>query len=109
MQWSFGASDDLGSSTSSRRFERLRSYHDHEFQQGYSSSNGHFDSVREYRPQGGRLPYVNGHLDGLIPNHWAASDLSFDGAPRRELLASLPSTDALSSAYPRLLTSLYFF
>ena len=54
------------------------------FNKGYSSSNGHFDSVREYRPQGGRLPYVNGHLDGLIPNHWAASDLSHLGMRNTE-------------------------
>ncbi|KAI4317973.1 hypothetical protein L6164_025793 [Bauhinia variegata] len=78
-----GTSGDLGSSTSSCRFERSRSYHDHAFQRAYSSSsNGHFDSIRDFMPQSSTLPYVNGQVDGLIPNQWqvagsgSGSDLS---------------------------------
>ncbi|XP_045803754.1 TNF receptor-associated factor homolog 1b-like isoform X1 [Trifolium pratense] len=72
--------DDLGSSTSCR-FERSRSYHDPGFQQGYGSSIGHFDSMRDYHPQASTLPYGNGKVDGLVPNHWqmAGSDLSYLG------------------------------
>ncbi|CAL5208066.1 unnamed protein product [Lathyrus oleraceus] len=75
--------DDLGSSTSSCRFERSRSYHDPGFQQGYGSSGGHFDS-RDYHPHASALPYGNGNgkVDGLVPNQWlprAGSDLSYLG------------------------------
>lgn len=83
-----GSCDDLGSSTSSCRFERSRSYHqDHGFQRGYSSSSSrHFDSLRDYIPQGSTLPYVNGQVDGLVPNQWqlAGSDLSFLGMRNTE-------------------------
>ncbi|XP_073222957.1 TNF receptor-associated factor homolog 1b-like [Cicer arietinum] len=73
--------DDLGSSTSSCRFERSRSYHDPGFQQGYSSSGGHFDSMRDYHPQASTLSYGNGKVDGLVQNQWqmAGSDLSYLG------------------------------
>lgn len=75
-----GTSDDLGSSSSSCRFERSRSY-DPGYQQGYNSSGGHFDSRREYHPRAGALPYGNGKVDGLVPNQWqvAGSDLSYLG------------------------------
>ncbi|CAK7327203.1 unnamed protein product [Dovyalis caffra] len=75
-------SSDLGSSTSSScRFERTRSYHDGGFQRSYSSSGTHFDTLREFIPQGNPLPYANGHVDGLIPNQWqmAGSDISLMG------------------------------
>lgn len=69
--------DDLRSSASSCRFERSQSY-DYGFHQGYSSSSMHFDSIRDYVPQGSTLPYVNRHVDGFIENQWqvANSDLS---------------------------------
>ncbi|KAK7279202.1 hypothetical protein RJT34_24248 [Clitoria ternatea] len=78
--------DDLGSSTSSCRFERSRSYHDTGFQQGYSSPGRHFDSVQDYLPQASTLPYGNGKVDGLIPNQWqvAGSDLSYLGMRNSE-------------------------
>ncbi|OIW07653.1 hypothetical protein TanjilG_07695 [Lupinus angustifolius] len=77
--------DDLGSSSSSCRFERSHSYqyHDSGFQQGYSLSGGHFDSPRDYLPQApSTLPYVgNGKVDEFMPNQWqvAGSDLSYLG------------------------------
>ena len=76
-----GTNDDLGSSSSSCRFERSRSYHDPGFQQGYSSSSGHFDSLRDYLPQVSTLPYGNGKVDRMMPNQWqvAGSDLSYLG------------------------------
>jgi hypothetical protein len=76
------ANDDHGSSTSSCRFERSQSYHhDHGFRGGYNSSHGHFDSPRDYIPQVSSMPYVNGQVDGLIPNQWqvAGSDLLYAG------------------------------
>lgn len=68
---------DVGSSSSSCRFERTHSMHDDGFRQGYQSSGTHFDSMREFIPQASALPYVNGHVDGF-PNQWpvAGSDLS---------------------------------
>ncbi|KAK7268730.1 hypothetical protein RIF29_21438 [Crotalaria pallida] len=84
----FGAVDDLGSSSSSCRFERSRSYHhDHGFQGGYSSSGGHFDSLRDYIPHTSTLPYANGQVDGMVPNQWrqvAGSDLSYLGMRNSE-------------------------
>lgn len=81
-----GTSDDLGSLTSSCRFERSRSYHDYGFQRGYSSSGAHFESMREYVPQASTLPYVNSHVDGLMQNQWqvAGSDLSYLGMRNTE-------------------------
>ncbi|KAJ1383937.1 hypothetical protein SESBI_42949 [Sesbania bispinosa] len=82
-----GANDDLGSSTSSCRFERSQSYHhDHGFRGGYNSSSGHFDSLRDYVPQVSSIPYVNGQVDGLIPNQWqiAGSDLLYVGMRNTE-------------------------
>ncbi|KAI4345762.1 hypothetical protein L6164_012858 [Bauhinia variegata] len=81
-----GTSDDLGSSASSCRFERSRSYHDQAFQRAYSSSSGHFDLMREYIPQTSTLPYVNGQVDGLIQNQWqmGSSDLSYLGLRNNE-------------------------
>ncbi|XP_027363885.1 TNF receptor-associated factor homolog 1a-like [Abrus precatorius] len=78
-----GANDDLGSSTSSCRFERSQSFqHDHGFQGGYSSSGGHFDSLRDCISPMSNVPYVNGQVDGLIPNNqWqvGGSDLLYLG------------------------------
>ncbi|MED6139158.1 hypothetical protein PIB30_081277 [Stylosanthes scabra] len=73
--------NDLGSSSNSCRFERSHSYHDPGFQQGYSSSSGHFDSLRDYLPQVSTLPYGNGKVDRMMPNQWqvAGSDLSYLG------------------------------
>lgn len=68
---------NVGSSTSCR-FERTRSYHDEGFHRSYSSSAGHYEPVREFIPQTNPLPYVNGQIDGLIPNQWQmpGSDMS---------------------------------
>lgn len=77
-----GANDDSGSSTSSCRFQRSQSYHnDHGFQGGYNSSHQQFDPLRDYFPQASSMPYVNGHVDGSIPNQWqvAGSDLLYAG------------------------------
>jgi hypothetical protein len=76
------ANDYHGSSTSSCRLERSQSYHhDHGFRGGYNSSHGQFDSPRDYIPQVSSMPYVNGQVDGLIPNQWqvAGSDLLYAG------------------------------
>ncbi|CAK8572019.1 unnamed protein product [Lathyrus sativus] len=80
------ANDDRGSSTSCR-LERSQSYHhDHGFRGGYNSSHGHFDSLRDFIPQVRSMPYVNGHVDGLIPNQWqmAGSDLLYAGMRNTE-------------------------
>ncbi|KHN00312.1 MATH domain-containing protein [Glycine soja] len=81
-----GTDDDLGSSTSSCRFERSRSYHDAGFQQGYSTSGRHYDSLQDYVPQASTLSYGNGKVDGMIPNQWqvAGSDLSYLGMRNTE-------------------------
>ncbi|BAT94708.1 hypothetical protein LR48_Vigan09g111400 [Vigna angularis] len=82
-----GANDDLGSSTSSCRFERSRSYHhDHRLQGGYSLSGGHYDSVRDYIPPMNNVHCVNGQVDGLIPNQWqvGGSDLLYLGMRNTE-------------------------
>ncbi|KAK8467647.1 hypothetical protein PHAVU_007G129700 [Phaseolus vulgaris] len=74
------ANDDLGSSTSSCRFERSRSYHhDHRFHGGYRLSGGDYDSLRDYNPPMSSVHCVNGQVDGLIPNQWqvAGSDLLY--------------------------------
>lgn len=89
-QYSFpgelGAASDMGSSSSSCRFERTRSYDDGGFQRSYSSSGSHYESLREYVPQASHLPYVNGQIDGLIQNQWpmAGSDLSLLGMRNAE-------------------------
>ncbi|KAH9682193.1 TNF receptor-associated factor [Citrus sinensis] len=79
-------SSDIGSSAGSCKFERTRSYHDDGFQRGYSSSVGHFDSVREFIPQATALPYSNGQIDGMIPTMWPmpGSDLSLMGMRNTE-------------------------
>ncbi|KAK7344584.1 hypothetical protein VNO77_14361 [Canavalia gladiata] len=82
-----GTNDDLGSSTSSCRLERSRSYHDTAFQQGgYSSSGRHFESLQDYLPRTSTLSYGNGKVDGLVPNQWqvAGSDLSYLGMRNTE-------------------------
>jgi len=82
-----GANDDLGSSTSSCRFERSRSYHhDHRFQGGYRLSGGHYDSLRDYIPPVSSVHCVNGQVDGFIPNQWqvAGSDQLYLGMRNTE-------------------------
>lgn len=80
-----GVSSDMGSATSSCRFERTRSYQEDGFQRGYTLG-GHYEPVREFTPQAGPIPYVNGQIDGLIPNQWpmAGSDLSLLGMRNTE-------------------------
>ncbi|KAG4919527.1 hypothetical protein JHK84_056835 [Glycine max] len=82
-----GADDDLGSSTSSCRLERSRSFqHDHRLQGGYGLSGGHYHSLRDYIPPVSGVPGVNGQVDGLIPNQWqvAGSDLLYLGMRNTE-------------------------
>ena len=82
-----GADDDLGSSTSSCRFERSQSYHhDHRFQGGYDLSGGHYDSLRDYIQPMSSVPGVNGQVDGLIRNQWqvAGSDVLYLGMRNTE-------------------------
>ncbi|KAG4394711.1 hypothetical protein GLYMA_20G086700v4 [Glycine max] len=79
-----GTDDDLGSSTSSCRLERSRSYHDAGFQQGYSTSGWHYDSLQDYVPQASTLSYGNGKVDGMIPNQWQVADLSYLGMRNTE-------------------------
>ncbi|KAF3456851.1 hypothetical protein FNV43_RR01505 [Rhamnella rubrinervis] len=81
-----GAASDMGSSSSSCRFERTRSYQDGGFQRSYNSSGVHYESLREYVPQASHLPYVNGQIDGLVQNQWpmAGSDLSLLGMRNAE-------------------------
>jgi len=82
-----GTNDDLGSSASSCRFERSRSYQDARFQQGYSSSGRHFDMRPDYLPQASTMSsYGNGKVEGLTPNQWqvAGSDLSYLGMRNTE-------------------------
>ncbi|KAJ0937993.1 putative MATH/TRAF domain, Immunoglobulin-like domain-containing protein [Helianthus annuus] len=72
-----GSLDQVGPSTSSCRFDRSRSFHE-ELQHGY---NGGFDFPRDMiSPQPNLQPYVNGQIDGLVPNRWqiGGSDLSYD-------------------------------
>ncbi|KAH6821667.1 hypothetical protein C2S53_019181 [Perilla frutescens var. hirtella] len=68
-----------GLPTSSCRFERTRSYQDDVFQQSYGASH---EMLGNMIPQTGSRPYLNGQIDGLIPNQWqvAGSDLPFLGA-----------------------------
>ncbi|KAK4361561.1 hypothetical protein RND71_020513 [Anisodus tanguticus] len=72
-----GMSADLGSSTSSCRFERTQSYHDdiqHNFYEGPFDSAR--DMIRQPNPQ-----FISGQIDGLVPNQWQmmGSDPSFLG------------------------------
>ncbi|TYH55810.1 hypothetical protein ES332_D09G261600v1 [Gossypium tomentosum] len=66
-----GMSDEMGSSNGACRFDRARSFHDDGFRQGYStSSDNHFDTLREFIPHANPLPYANGQIDGLVPTQW---------------------------------------
>ncbi|XP_038877174.1 TNF receptor-associated factor homolog 1a isoform X2 [Benincasa hispida] len=75
-----GMAGDIGSSTSSCRFERTRSYHDGGFQRGYTSSISHYEPAMDFIPPSSQQQHLNGQIDGLVPN-WraAASDLSLLG------------------------------
>jgi hypothetical protein len=88
------SNDDVASS-SSCRFERMRSYHGDRFQRGYSPVNSHhFDSLREYNnnniPQASpSLLYMNGQVEGggMMQNHWPiapGSDLAMLGMRNSE-------------------------
>ncbi|KAL5542149.1 hypothetical protein UlMin_009859 [Ulmus minor] len=72
------AGSNAGPSGNSCRFERTRSYHDDGFQRNFSSPLPPYESVREFMPQTSPLPYVNGQIEGLIPNQWqmGGSDMS---------------------------------
>ncbi|KAL0367064.1 UNVERIFIED_CONTAM: TNF receptor-associated factor1a [Sesamum radiatum] len=71
-------SSSLGPSVSSCRFDRSRSYHDDGFQHGQVGSGRTYDTVRDMIPQASR-PYVNGQIDGFLPNQWqmAGSDMPY--------------------------------
>ncbi|KAL0367058.1 UNVERIFIED_CONTAM: TNF receptor-associated factor1a [Sesamum radiatum] len=71
-------SSGLGPSVSSCRFDRSRSYHDDGFQHGQVGSGRTYDTVGDMIPQASR-PYVNGQIDGILPNQWqmAGSDMPY--------------------------------
>ncbi|KAK4421520.1 TNF receptor-associated factor1b [Sesamum alatum] len=71
-------SSGLGPSISSCRFDRARSYHDDGFQHGQVGPGRTYDTVRDMIPQASR-PYVNGQVDGFMPNQWqmAGSDMPY--------------------------------
>ncbi|KAF5736772.1 MATH domain-containing protein [Tripterygium wilfordii] len=80
-----GESGDLGMSTSSGRIERTQSYQDGGFRWGYRPPSSHFDSTGDFPPHSNSsLPHTNGHIDGLMPNHWqmTSSDPSSLGGMR---------------------------
>ncbi|KAG7991862.1 hypothetical protein I3843_02G100000 [Carya illinoinensis] len=79
-------SGDVSSSYSSCRFERSRSYHNDGFPQRLHSSGSHYESMRDFIPQGNASLYVNGQVDGLVLNQWqvAGSDLSLLGMRNTE-------------------------
>ncbi|KZV57361.1 hypothetical protein F511_27372 [Dorcoceras hygrometricum] len=73
-------SGTLSQTSVSSQSERTHNYLDPGFQRGYGSFSGNpYDSVRDMIPQAGQQPYINGHIDGLIPNQWpmAGSDLPY--------------------------------
>ncbi|XP_008438564.1 TNF receptor-associated factor homolog 1a isoform X1 [Cucumis melo] len=74
-----GMAGDVGSSTSSCRFERTRSYHDGGFQRGYTSSISHYEPTMDFIPPSSQQQHLNGQIDGLVPNWRATSDLSLLG------------------------------
>ncbi|KAK4478169.1 hypothetical protein RD792_017451 [Penstemon davidsonii] len=60
-----GMSSGVGPSTSSCRYERTHSYHDNNgFQHGYGASGNPYDMI----PQANPRPFLNGPIDGLMPN-----------------------------------------
>ncbi|XP_073278659.1 TNF receptor-associated factor homolog 1a isoform X1 [Primulina huaijiensis] len=85
-------SGGLSQTSGSSQSERTHNYIDTGFQRGYCSFSGnHYDSVRDMTPQAGQQPYINGQIDGLIPNQWpmAGSDSPY---------SSIRSAD--NSSYP---------
>lgn len=75
-----GMAGDVGSSTSSCRFERTRSYHDGGFQRGYSSPISRYEPSMDFIPSSSQQQQqLNGQIEGLIPNWRAASDLPLLG------------------------------
>lgn len=81
-----GISADVGSSSSPCRFERTQSFHEDGFHPHYHSAGSHYDSPRDFIPQASPLTYVNGQVNGIIPNQWplAGSDLSLLGMRNTE-------------------------
>ncbi|PSS15965.1 MATH domain-containing protein [Actinidia chinensis var. chinensis] len=79
--------NDMGTSTSSCRFEQTPSYHYDGLQHGYGSFGTHFDPLAEMIPQAYPRPYVNGQIDGLVSNQWqlAGSDLSYLSTSNEEV------------------------
>ncbi|XP_022935930.1 MATH domain-containing protein At5g43560-like isoform X2 [Cucurbita moschata] len=75
-----GKAGDIGSSTSSCRFERTQSYQNGRFQWGYGSSISRYEPGMDFIPPSSQQQqHLNGQIDGLIPNWRAASDLSVLG------------------------------
>ncbi|KAH6776908.1 hypothetical protein C2S51_008220 [Perilla frutescens var. frutescens] len=71
-----GMSNGAVPSVSACRFDRTRSYHDDGFQHSYGAPGRTYDTLRDMVPQASSRPYVNGQVDGFIPNQWqmAGSD-----------------------------------
>ncbi|XP_019191358.1 PREDICTED: MATH domain-containing protein At5g43560-like [Ipomoea nil] len=63
-----GMPSESGPSMSSCRFERTQSY-DNMFQHSYPGG-GVFDGVTDMIPQASQQSFVNGKMNGFIPDHW---------------------------------------
>ncbi|KAG8373145.1 hypothetical protein BUALT_Bualt12G0140500 [Buddleja alternifolia] len=74
-----GLSSGSGPSMSSCRFDRSRSYQDDVYQHGYGAPGSPYNTVRDMIPRASPQPYVNGPVDGFMPNQWqmAGSDLPY--------------------------------
>ncbi|KAL3626388.1 hypothetical protein CASFOL_029937 [Castilleja foliolosa] len=92
-----GDPSELGTPTSSCRFERTHSYHNDGFQHSYV-----YDTHPTMVPQVGPLHYVNGQIDGTMPGQWqmGSADVSFmsyrnpgDNDPYRVADYQNPSVD----------------
>ncbi|KAK6145974.1 hypothetical protein DH2020_019843 [Rehmannia glutinosa] len=55
------------------RFDRAQSYHDEGIQHGYVGSGRTYDTVRDMVTQASPRTYVNGQIDGFVPNQWQMS------------------------------------
>ncbi|KAK6145975.1 hypothetical protein DH2020_019844 [Rehmannia glutinosa] len=82
-QYSFPGDPGMpGGPGPSCRFDRARSYHDEVIQHGYVGSGRTYDTVRDMVMQASPRTYVNGQIDGFVPNQWqmSGSDVPFFSA-----------------------------
>ncbi|KAL9225209.1 hypothetical protein vseg_001158 [Gypsophila vaccaria] len=98
-------SSNDGSIGSPCRFDRSRTYPNDGFQQDYASAYGsvsgsHYDSAREFIPQGNSGPYMNGQIDSLAQWQMLRPDLSsmdFRGSGVDGYLYNNPENSNMSS------------